>query len=485
MLRELATLHTKAHAQTPGEVDLELPIREGELPRWLEGVLFRNGPGRQSAFGVPYKHPFDGDGMILRFSFEGGKVRYKNRFVRTRAFEEEERAGKMLYRSFGTNLPGGLAKNLLRTTFKNAANTSVVLHGGKLLALWEGGVPHALDPETLRTLGPHDFEGRLQNRLSWLDAKMSPHLPFSAHPKRCPDTSALYGFGTLYGRKNHLVLYRVDRSGVMDEPELVELPKLTFLHDFVVTKRYRIVFDVPTRFAVARTLLGFVPPVDAIDEGEGDTIVRLFPKARGERPLTFTLPSAFVFHFVNGFERDDGTLVVEGIRTASFPRVPGADVLASGAPFYPAPVLTRFELDPRTGKATQAAVSRTPCELPTIDPREVSREHTQVFAIAGPELADGDTHVAPFFSRIVRFDRATGRETVRDLGHALVGEPVYVPVRGDGEGVVLTVVFEGAREKSALYVLAAKTLETVAVCELPHGLPAGFHGTWVPSAGDA
>lgn len=485
MLRDLATLHTKAHAQTPGEVDLELPVREGELPRWLEGVLFRNGPGRQSAFGVPYKHPFDGDGMILRFAFEGGKVRYKNRFVRTRAFEEEERAGKMLYRSFGTNLPGGLAKNLLRTTFKNAANTSVVLHGGKLLALWEGGVPHALDPETLRTLGAHDFAGRLQNRLSWLDAKMSPHLPFSAHPKRCPDTSALYGFGTLYGRKNHLVLYRVDRSGVMDEPELVELPKLTFLHDFVVTKRYRIVFDVPAKFAVARTLLGFVPPVDAIDFDEGDTIVRLFPKARGERPLTFTLPSAFVFHFVNGFERDDGPLVVEGIRTASFPRVPGADVLASGAPFYPAPVLTRFELDPRTGKATQAAVSRTPCELPTIDPREVSREHTQVFAIAGPELAEGDTHVAPFFSRIVRFDRATGRETVRDLGRALVGEPVLVPGPSGEEGLVLTVVFEGRREKSALYVLAEKSLETVAVCELPHGLPAGFHGTWVPATGEA
>jgi carotenoid cleavage dioxygenase len=178
-------------------------------------------------------------------------------------------------------------------------------------------------------------------------------------------------------------------------------------------------------------------------------------------------------------------VIVEGIRTGSFPKVPGPDVLASGEPFYPAPILTRFELDPRTGKATQETVSRTPCELPTIDPREVSRPHTQAFAMAGPALAEGDTHVAPFFSRIVRFDRSSGQETVRDLGHALVGEPVYVPGRGDGEGVVLTVVFEGAREKSALYVLAAKTLETRAICDLPHGLPAGFHGTWVPAAGDA
>ena len=61
-------------------------------------------------------------------------------------------SGRMLYRGFGTNLPGGFFANALRMRFKNAANTSVVWHGGKLLALWEGGLPHRLDPTTLDTL---------------------------------------------------------------------------------------------------------------------------------------------------------------------------------------------------------------------------------------------------------------------------------------------------------------------------------------------
>jgi all-trans-8'-apo-beta-carotenal 15,15'-oxygenase len=99
----------------------------------------------------------------VRFAFDGARVRYRTRFVATREREEEARARRPVYRSFGTNLPGGLRKNLFRTTFKNAANTSVVWHGGKLLALWEGGLPHRLDPETLATFGRDDYGGRLRN----------------------------------------------------------------------------------------------------------------------------------------------------------------------------------------------------------------------------------------------------------------------------------------------------------------------------------
>jgi len=476
----LAALHQKAHDARPGEVDVVLAVREGEVPRSLRGVLFRNGPGRQSAHGVPYAHPFDGDGMIFRFAFEDGQVRYRNRFVRTRFFQDEERAGKVLYRSFGTNLPGGLAANLLRTRFKNAANTSVVRHGGVLLALWEGGLPHAIAEDTLTTLGPYDFEGRLANRAGWLDRKIAPHLPFSAHPRRCPETGDLFGFGTAYGRTNRLFLYRVRPSGTMDEPEEITLPKLSFLHDFVLTRSYRVVFDLPASFAVGRTLAGLVPPVEAITFRDAPTVVRLFPRDRRRPRLTFEVSAAFVFHFVNGFERDDGTIVVEGVRTSRFPSLPGTRELAAGGAFYPVPLLTRFVLDPRTGHAREETVSHIPCELPTLAPAEVSRPHSLVFAIAGEEVSAGTEHIAPFFSRVVRFDRRAGTERSVDLGDALTGEPLYVPPPTPGdEGLVLTLVYEGAREKSALYVLSADTLETRAVCELPHAVPPGFHGTWV------
>lgn len=69
----------------------------------------------------------------------------------------EEAAGRILFRNFGMPIPGGILRNLLRLKFKNTANTSVVMPGGSLLALWEGGLPHRLDPETLETLGAHDY----------------------------------------------------------------------------------------------------------------------------------------------------------------------------------------------------------------------------------------------------------------------------------------------------------------------------------------
>ncbi len=33
---------------------------------------------------------------------------------------------------------------------KNVANTAAVHYGGRLLALWEGGLPHELDPAGLQ-----------------------------------------------------------------------------------------------------------------------------------------------------------------------------------------------------------------------------------------------------------------------------------------------------------------------------------------------
>ena len=205
--------YLRATETVADEVDVVLRIAEGALPETLRGVLYRNGPGKMEVHGTKYDHPFDGDGMVTRFAFADGAVRYRNRFVRTREYVAEERAGRMLYRSFGTNLPGGLLKNLLRLRFKNAANTSVVQHGGRLLALWEGGLPHQLDPVTLATHGTFDYGGRLQNRTSVLGRFLSPHLPFSAHPKRDRETGELVNFGPLAGKSNLLVSYRVGADG--------------------------------------------------------------------------------------------------------------------------------------------------------------------------------------------------------------------------------------------------------------------------------
>ena len=164
-------------------------------------------------------------------------MRYTNRFVRTREFVAEEAAGRLLCRGFGTNLPGGVLANALRLRLKNAANTNVIWHGGKLLALWEGGLPHRLDPRTLASLGPDDYDGRLRNPFSRLERALSPGLPFSAHPGRDAATGELFNFGVLPGvGKHRLLLYRVAADGSMAAPRVHELPHCSFIHDFALTR---------------------------------------------------------------------------------------------------------------------------------------------------------------------------------------------------------------------------------------------------------
>jgi len=141
---------------------------EGCLPEELRGgVFYRNGPGKFSRGGTRYNHIIDGDGMILQISFPQDKTDEfvaQARFIRTETFLEEESENRICARSsFGTQRQGIWAlQNIMDAKIKNCANTHVVPWGGKLLALFETGLPYALDPETLKTLGAETFDGRLR-----------------------------------------------------------------------------------------------------------------------------------------------------------------------------------------------------------------------------------------------------------------------------------------------------------------------------------
>src|SRR3984957_21141949 len=127
----------------------DLPVK-GEIPRELAGVLFRNGPNPQFEPRDPAHHWFAGDGMIHAFSFDSGKVSYRNRFVRTPKWELEHEAGRSMFGTFGnpmTSDPSVIGKE------SGVANTNIVWHAGKLLALEEGHQPFEMDPASLDSRG--------------------------------------------------------------------------------------------------------------------------------------------------------------------------------------------------------------------------------------------------------------------------------------------------------------------------------------------
>src|SRR5207248_10107304 len=103
----------------------------------------------------------------------------------------------------GTTAGGGSLRAHAPGPGKSAANTNIVFHGGKLLALWEAGRPWRVDPVTLETIGEDDMGGAL-----------GPRRAISAHPKLDRATGEMWNFGVDHGPKNSSSLYRTTADAV-------------------------------------------------------------------------------------------------------------------------------------------------------------------------------------------------------------------------------------------------------------------------------
>ena len=179
-------------------------------------------------------HIFDGDGMLHGITLDGeGCARYRNRWVRTEGLAAEQRVGHAIY--------GGMANGDFPTpeetaggpSMKNVANTNVIRHAGRILCLWEAGLPTEVTP-ALETVGPFDFGGALDR-------------PFTAHPKLDPSTGRMYAFG--YSPvPPYLSLYVVDADGTLARTIDIDLPAPVMMHDFAVTERHAVFLDAPAVF---------------------------------------------------------------------------------------------------------------------------------------------------------------------------------------------------------------------------------------------
>jgi 9-cis-beta-carotene 9',10'-cleaving dioxygenase len=78
--------------------------------------------------------------------------RYIDTEARKQEFDKEDKTWKFTYRGAFSLLQGGNRCGNLKVT-KNVANTSVLQWAGRLMCLYEGGLPYEMDAVTLNTLG--------------------------------------------------------------------------------------------------------------------------------------------------------------------------------------------------------------------------------------------------------------------------------------------------------------------------------------------
>ena len=430
-----------------------LPVR-GTIPPELDGVYLRNGPNPAYP-PLSYTFPFDGDGMIHALRLRDGRAFYRNRFVATAGLRAERRAGRAIYGGVMTPRPPDPA--LLQPgddpgPFKNTANTNVVRHAGRIMALWEGGPPTGLSA-ALDTTGPYDFAGAL------------PHA-FTAHPRTDPDTGELLAF-RYAATPPYLVFAVIDACGALVREVPLELDTGFMVHDFAITARHAVFFLCPVVLDIAGALRGG----RLLDwQPARGTRIAVVPRA-GDAPVRwFDADPFFVFHFMNAHEDAAGRITVDYIRHAGFG-------IAAGGP----PGLWRMRLDPITGTAHPTQISDRSAEFPRIDPGFEGRANR-----TGWSLARGARRGPPgTFAAIARYDLAAGDLVLHDFGPGQeVDEPVFIPrpgATGEADGWIGAYVYDRAADASRFVLLDAIDIAAPPLAEisLPRRVPHGFHGNWM------
>ena len=439
---------------------------EGELPGGLDGTFYRAGPNPQFPPRGAY-NPLQGDGMVHAFHVCGGRGSYRNRWGRTRRWLIEREAGRALFGTSGN--PADCDPAVVGMATDGAANTNVVWHGERLLALEEGHAPIELDPSTLETRGSFSFDGRLARNMT-------------AHPKSDPETGEMWLFANMPGGgvSAEIALHAADTAGRLFRSERIEAPFPALIHDFAVTRDFVILPIFPVTVSLERLRAGGPPIAWEPDRG---VHVAVIPRAGSAHDARwFSAPTGMAWHVLNAF--NEGTRITLDLclqEAAMFPAPDGAppdERLATQR-------LTRWSGDWAGDDPIMAEpLDDLRCEYPRIDDRRVGLRHRFGYAacLGGPGSGD------PFHRGLVRFDLLTGERQVFSAGErCAVGEPVFVPARADapeGEGFLLSCIFDERSGVSHLAVFDASNVGAgpVARAHLQHRVPMGFHAGWKPGA---
>ena len=435
-----------------------LPV-VGELPPELDGVFVRNGPNPQFHPLRGY-HWFAGDGMLHGVSIRDGKASYRNRYIRTDAFNRERAAGRPLWSS---DMRGPDMDNPEGPMRGNMANTALVFHDGRLLALWEAGEPYHVKVPGLETVGPHTFGGALAH-------------PFTAHPKVDPVTGELLFFGYNLFFDPFLQFSVASPEGRIEHSTPIQLPIGVMMHDFAVTERYALFLDFPYTFSMPKAERGENP--FAWEPERGARIGVLPRRAQGSEIRWFEVTPGFVFHTLNAYEEGDW-VVLDVCRLNKFELY---EIKPEFAANSDAGRLHRYRLNLATGEAKEMPLDDVRSDFPRVNERLVGRKARFGYA---SRLENGGRG---FSEGLLKYDLETGRSDLHLYGpNRSGGEGVFVARPGgksEDDGWVLGFVHdEGSGESELVVVDAARfTDKPVARVKLPRRVPFGFHGAWISAA---
>ncbi|XP_075645811.1 carotenoid 9,10(9',10')-cleavage dioxygenase 1-like [Castanea sativa] len=459
-------------------------------PDCLNGEFVRVGPNPKFE-PVAGHHLFDGDGMIHGLRIKNGKAAYVSRYVRTSKLKQEEYFGAAKFMKIGDlNGPFGLLMvimQLLRQKLKvldalhgtGTANTALVYHHGKLLALQEADKPYVLkvlEDGDIQTLGMLDYDKRLEHS-------------FTAHPKVDPFTGEMFTFG--YSLTPPYITYRViSKDGFMHDPVPITISDPIMMHDFAITENYAIFMDHPLIFKpkemVKEKKSAFT--FDATKRARFGILPRY---AKDEMQIRwFELPNCFIFHNANAWEEEDEVVLITS--RAQHPDLDMFNGIVKEKLKNFSNELYEMRFNMKTGLALQKKLSASVVELPRVNESYTGRRTRYVYGtiLEGVVKVTGiikfDLHAEPETEK-TKLEVGGNVQGIYDLGPGRFGsEAIFVPrVPGitseEDDGFLIFFVHDENDGKSSVHVIDAKTMsaDPVAVVEIPHRVPYGFHAFFV------
>ncbi|MCC5638556.1 carotenoid oxygenase family protein [Nostoc sp. CHAB 5844] len=425
----------------------------GELPPELSGMFVRNGPNPQWS-PIGQYHWFDGDGMLHSVKIKDGKAVYRNRYVQTQKWQAEHEAGKAILTGLleppQQNHPG---------ISGNTANTALVWHGGQLLAVWEGGAPHAILVPELKTIGEYTYDDKLIS-------------PFTAHPKVDPITGEMVFFGYSFAPP-YLQYGIVSAAGELLWTVPIEIPTPVMMHDFAITENYTIFMDLPLTFNPARVQQG--KPM-LMFECDRPSRFGILPRHGDNSKIRwFESPACYVFHTLNAYEQGDEVVLIAC-------RMSSTSVLGFNGvddPDANIPRLHQWRLNLKTGALSESKLDDIAGEFPRVNENFLGRQIRY-----GYVNKSADTPV-PLFDGVIKYDFHRGTSQIHQFEPGRYnGESVFVPRPNatiEDDGWLMTFVHDEAANTSELLVLNAQDViaEPVARVLIPQRVPYGFHAAWI------
>ncbi len=481
-----ATQWMTAMDADPGDLDRSISLAGvvGELPTALQGqTLVMNGPARMNT-GGRRTHPFDGHGYLRTLRFGADGLHLRARFIRTESFLAEEAAGGPVYRGLATNPSDSPRENRRAPVPKNVANTTVTLWGDRLLAGWEGGLPHALDPVTLETLGPVDFGGTLADRAVLAHMKLDHRL------------DRLVTMSPVMALETRLTFREYTPDGTLASERSFARRGAMMVHDFAITERFYVLGENALTADLGvfwRFLRGKATMMEAIAADTGEPGAWwLIPRHSDAPAVRIPLDRPMLaLHYANAYDRPDGSVVVD---SCAFEEMvfgqefgyagPHADLDPFAVSEPPCQALQRSVLDP--GSRTVAALppSTHAVDFPRVHPA-LDGKPSSLVSTAGCS-APGQTFP---FDMVAMFDMADPDrppDTWTAPPGTFVGEPVLAASPGsldERETWALVALTDGVRGESSVCVFDPNQVSAgpVASVRLPELLPYGFHGAVLPA----